>query len=674
MMDPVDDGTAPIRGTYAAHALAYWRAGWYSPLPSNGKHIMHAGYTGRGGRIPTMGDIVNWTIEHPNHNIALRCPPDVIGIDVDAYDNKHGDQTLTLAEQQWGPLPPTWITTSRDGTISGIRWYRKPEAIDYIGIIELDGHADIEIIQHHHRYGIAPPSIHPGTRNPYRWINPQGHVSIDKPGPDQLPFLPERWHHELTKPQTTPDHAHPPVEWPKQQADRSQWHHRVLTNVQTMAEIVVDNPGSRHDRALTVTLSLVRQERLGYPGATTAIGTITDLWIEHMTEPRGGQRFAAQEIGDMLKGAYQKVAVTANDLTDQEIRDYLGAGQPAQTTPQPEPDDNPHLVNIQQWLTGNIQETLPDFLQRDDGQHIFYTGQLNWMHGDSGSGKTWVALMGAAQTLNNGGRIIWVHYEDPTPRTILTRLQTLGLDHQTLIDRFHYWTPIGLGLTDKQQHQWLTQTCQTLQPDMIILDSIGEAMGADGISEDKDEYVGPWLTKTLRHLVNNGHGVIGIDHMTKEGAKTDDLNPSGSKRKRAAITGHSVLVKALTPPTKTTAGTLALICAKDRHGNYAARTKIAEIQTKPVNNLMQYTINNPHTVTLTDEIDRAERLIRAVVRAVHDTPGIVLRDLTDQLPQASKQARYHAVEQALKTRRIVEQAGERRSRKFFLPTQEDLQI
>jgi hypothetical protein len=46
------------------------------------------------------------------------------------------------------------------------------------------------------------------------------------------------------------------------------------------------------------------------------------------------------------------------------------------------------------------------------------------------------------------------------------------------------------------------------------------------------------------------------------------LHPSGSKRKRAAITGASYLLDVERPLTRADGGRLRLICAKDRRGNY----------------------------------------------------------------------------------------------------------
>ena len=88
---------------------------------------------------------------------------------------------------QFDPLPPSPRATSRDDGISGIRLYRVPSGWKGAGILPAapvcEGHplpdgrearpgnlvSPGEVIQHHHRYMVAPPSVHPSGR-PYRWL------------------------------------------------------------------------------------------------------------------------------------------------------------------------------------------------------------------------------------------------------------------------------------------------------------------------------------------------------------------------------------------------------------------------------------------------------------------------------------------------------------------------
>jgi len=165
-----------MNGPYATGADAYWRAGWRGivPLPYKAKKNPPSGFTGQNGVDPSYADLDAWaTGPEGAGNIALRMPRNVVGVDVDAYGDKLGKETLATAEREHGALPLTWRTTSRDDGVSGIRFYRVPEALAWPGEI---GHGT-ELIQHRHRYSLVWPSVHPEGRT-YRWIGPDGVVYL----------------------------------------------------------------------------------------------------------------------------------------------------------------------------------------------------------------------------------------------------------------------------------------------------------------------------------------------------------------------------------------------------------------------------------------------------------------------------------------------------------------
>jgi hypothetical protein len=122
---------------------------------------------------------------HDCGGLAFRMPPGVIGIDVDAY-KPEGMRTLRELERQYGPLPSTYMSTSRDDGRSGIWFYRVPVGVAYAANPG-DG---IEVIQRHHRYAIVYPSIHEKTGEPYQWRDPGGRVVTGPPEIGNLTWLP----------------------------------------------------------------------------------------------------------------------------------------------------------------------------------------------------------------------------------------------------------------------------------------------------------------------------------------------------------------------------------------------------------------------------------------------------------------------------------------------------
>jgi hypothetical protein len=176
-------------------------AGWYLqlgfspvPVPAGAKWPPPKGWTGTGAPMADLEQVRRWERSDPAANIALRLPDDVIGIDLDLYEDSSKDHPAVERLAAWrelvsrlGPLPESPRATSRDDGVSGIRLYRVAAGWKGAGILPAapvcEGHArpagreagpgDLvspgEVIQHHHRYMVAPPSVHPSGRR-YRWL------------------------------------------------------------------------------------------------------------------------------------------------------------------------------------------------------------------------------------------------------------------------------------------------------------------------------------------------------------------------------------------------------------------------------------------------------------------------------------------------------------------------
>lgn len=179
------------RGPYATAVDGYRRRGWLGVLPVVGKDVnLPGGYTGYDGRWPSEADVDRWREERGHDNVALRVPADVLGLDVDAYDGRAGLVTMGHAEEDYGALPATWTSTSRDDG-SGIRWYRVPPDLEWVS--DLGRGSGVEVIRTHHRYAVVAPSVHPLTGREYRWYGPDGLVTNRVPSPTELVAMPPRW-------------------------------------------------------------------------------------------------------------------------------------------------------------------------------------------------------------------------------------------------------------------------------------------------------------------------------------------------------------------------------------------------------------------------------------------------------------------------------------------------
>lgn len=192
------------RSPFSIAAKQYRAKGWNPfPLFKDGDKYkpFRKGHTGRTGKNLTDEEIERWATSAYDLSLALRMNKGLIGIDVDGYDKKHGAEALFNIEYHHGKLPPTYRNTARlDDAVSGHRFYRVPE--DAI-LVDRIGTKNIEILQYHHRYANAWPTINLKTGQPYRWYNPEGELMPEGfvPSIENIPPLSEAWIKYLTKPE-----------------------------------------------------------------------------------------------------------------------------------------------------------------------------------------------------------------------------------------------------------------------------------------------------------------------------------------------------------------------------------------------------------------------------------------------------------------------------------------
>lgn len=205
-----NDGT---QAPYAYGTPLYRAAGFAGtlPLPRGEKHPPPTGYTGIKAIDPDPARVEQWREQQPDGNICLRLAGvddyyEVIAIDVDHYTKggkvkTGGDQLARLIESV-GPLPDTWVSSSRVDGHSGKRFYRVPKGLRFKGQVD----KDIEVIQKRHRFAVVWPSFNPDSQAVEAWFPPgaplttAGRSVWDGTVPDArtLPLLPDAWVDVLT--------------------------------------------------------------------------------------------------------------------------------------------------------------------------------------------------------------------------------------------------------------------------------------------------------------------------------------------------------------------------------------------------------------------------------------------------------------------------------------------
>jgi hypothetical protein len=599
-------------GPYATAAPTYWAAGWRGilPLPANAKTPVPRGYTGTTGGWPSYPDITAWTEDQGAGNIALRLPPDVLGVDVDHYGNKPGFAVLQDLEQRLGALPATWRTTSRDDGVSGIRLYRIPAGLRWPGVLG----PGIETIRHEHRYAVAWPSVHPqgGT---YRWITPDGATTLGVvPSIDDLPDLPAAWiehftHGELATEQARTDltgtAAH---QWitgrdagalpPCAHMDRA------------LQRGLADMTGatSRHDTMLQLTNRLVWLVGEGHVGGPDALTAAQRTFLSAVAGDRDLTE-AAAEFDRMVTGAVRMAAAAHPEPStdpcqsplagliaprqDEPWTSFAASGPPSPlltapsavvpagttTPPTPAPSaaatDGPSTAEPAQvartswWprdlrpaLTGENPEPEPEHLVRDDGQALFYPAKVNGLIGPSESGKTWVALLAVQQAVVAEQNVTILDFED-SDTGLVTRLLDLGLDADQIAQHVAYIGPdemLGLaGQADLLEHLGIHT------PALIVLDGFNAAMTLLGLDLMSNTDATRFAQIVLKPLAKTGAAVVYIDHTPKD-TENKSSGGIGAQAKRAMTTGCAIRVEVVKQFGKGQEGKLRLRVDKDRPG------------------------------------------------------------------------------------------------------------
>jgi hypothetical protein len=284
-------------------------------------------------------------------------------------------------------------------------------------------------------------------------------------------------------------------------------------------------------------------------------------------------------------------------------------------------DESLQPVDLEPILDGTGEQPIPTQLQRDDGKALFYDGAVNGLHGDSGAGKGWVVCHLIHDNARHGRRTLLLDLED-TAHSIASRLLLLGMTAYDILNWVVYIRPqVPLG-PNAVEH--LSTLIRDRNISTVVIDSLGEAFGIQGINEDKDVEVGPWLRTVARALADTGAAVILIDHSTK--ANDNPLHPSGSKRKRAAITGASYLAEAVKPFVKGDGGRLRLTCAKDRHGNYRRSETVADLVMSSTDGTVDLRLYAPTITAAGDATVPTILAARAAVAAAKKAGRPVTRD------------------------------------------------
>lgn len=277
-------------------------------------------------------------------------------------------------------------------------------------------------------------------------------------------------------------------------------------------------------------------------------------------------------------------------------------------------------LDLTDVLNGTTTAPVPDLLAVDGAPALFYTGRTNLVFGESGNGKTWVALAALAEVIRNGRTGIYIDLED-TMAGLVARLILLGLTTEQIRAGLLYVQPDS-GWSPTAQAT-IAATIDRHDVALVVMDSTGEAMAADGVKGNDDDDVARWFTAGPKFIARRGPAVIIIDHVPKDNQHAP-LDPIGSQRKKAAIDGAGYRIDAPKAPSIDHDGLLVAVTSKDRHGHHTRGQKAAAIAvTHDPDGLVVLTFSAPEKAPVDASGNfRPTVLMERASRTIEDTPGL----------------------------------------------------
>lgn len=241
-------------------------------------------------------------------------------------------------------------------------------------------------------------------------------------------------------------------------------------------------------------------------------------------------------------------------------------------------------VDLDPYLTGQVQSIEPSVMEREDGQAILYPGRLNMLYGPSEAAKSWLSLYTCIQMIERGERVVYIDLEDE-PVNTLERLRLMGASPDDLRNGFRYVRPEE-PLAPMQRNRWggeahteagkynnslFQKLLEETDPALIVADGMTVLYGLHGL-DSNDSVQTDTITRWLKDLTRNGRTtVLVVDHTAKNPSRGS--MPIGSQHKVSMVQGTLLQTYPVRQPTMGSTGEVELIVLKDRPGKVR---KIAE--------------------------------------------------------------------------------------------------
>lgn len=434
-----------------------------------------------------------WIHDKGDGNIALRMPPDVVGIDVDAHSGKPGATSFDILTKQLGPLPPTWTSTARTDPSSGIRFFRVPPGVRWHERSAGDG---IELIHAGHRYAVVWPSTNPDADGaPYVWIGPTGERGIGAPRVHDLPELPPAWLEHLS-------HADSLDSTMTQQVsalptDPFALPARTFTPEQAQAFVMPHYDAFR---------DLVDGVDTGYNQKLNDLAVIVGHFIPAFFSEQTATEWlleAAHHNGSVDYQGERAVRATITSGLHAGRNDWHASRREPDPEPSPAPPPTADAVDalLAKMLNRDALDTIPApvFLIED----MIDMDSASWIIGQPGGFKSFVALDWACHVglgrpwrgkRVNAGRVVYMAAEGQ--KGIPQRVRAWETTYERRVEDVLF-LPMPIQVSDRAGWAVLVEACKRIGPVLVVLDT--QARITVGLEEN--------------HATDMGHLVWAVDQL-----------------------------------------------------------------------------------------------------------------------------------------------------------------
>lgn len=223
-------------------------------------------------------------------------------------------------------------------------------------------------------------------------------------------------------------------------------------------------------------------------------------------------------------------------------------------------------ADIVALLAGDLTTEQATILTRSNGGALLYPGKMHSFQAEPSSGKSWLGCWAVKEVLEMGGAAAYLDYED-TAVGIVGRLRNLGTSERAIAERFYYANPAGrFGPAERVQF-W--RAMDRMNFDLVVIDTVGEALTREGLSEDKATDYLQWTELLPRPIARTGAAVLMMDHVSKDPEQRGRW-ARGTGAKLGAIDGATYQLKVRVPFSRHRPGRLDIVVAKDKPGGVGA--------------------------------------------------------------------------------------------------------